>query len=150
MSATDLFEDDLLDLIFTNVAAPDVGDAGGLLPSVAPGSFYISLHTNAGAVADTHTQQTQFEAAYGGPYARIAVARSVAGWTVASGNVDNDAAITYIQSTTGPETEDQFGIGSAVSGVGVLQIYGAITTPLVVNNGVQPEFAAGALDIALD
>ena len=33
--ATDLFEDDLLDLIFTNIAAPNVGDAGGLQPSVA-------------------------------------------------------------------------------------------------------------------
>jgi hypothetical protein len=148
MSATNQFEDDLLDLIFTNVAAPNVGDAGGLQPSAAPGSAQISLHTNAGAVDDTHTLTTQFEAAYTN-YARQLVARSVAGWTVATGTVDNDAPITFPQSGSGPETEDQFGI--TLQGTGdVLQIYGAITTPLVVNNGITPEFAIGDLDISID
>ena len=150
MTATDFFEDDLLDLIFTNVAAPNVGDGPGLQPAATAGSFFISLHTDAGVVADTHTVQTQFEAAYPAPYARIGVARSVAGWTVASGNVDNDAAITYAQATGGSEVEDQFGIGSAVSGAGNLQIYGSLSSTLTVTNGIQPEFAAQALDIALD
>ncbi|MGB5280491.1 MAG: hypothetical protein WBN37_04160, partial [Arenicellales bacterium] len=110
MSATDLFEDDLLDLIFTNVDCPNVGDATGLLASSTAGSFYISLHT--GTLLDTHTAQTQSEAAYTS-YARQAVARSVAGWTVASGSVTNDAAITFPQATGGSETETYFGLGSA-------------------------------------
>jgi len=45
MSATNLFEDDLLDLMFTNVAAPNVGDAPGLPPSVGAGVWTIALHT---------------------------------------------------------------------------------------------------------
>lgn len=147
MSATDFFEDDLLDLIFTNVAAPNVGDAGGLLPSVAPNSFHISLHT--ALLLDTHTLQTQFEAAYSGPYARVAVARSVAGWTVASGTVDNDSAITYVTSTSS-ETETDFGIGFVASGAGNLQIFGVLSSSLAVSNGVTPEFAAGALDISIN
>lgn len=147
MSATNLFEDDLLDLYFTNVDAPNVGDAGGLQNSVVAGSLHISLST--AALAETHTLQTQNEAAYTG-YARQAVARSVAGWTVAAGNADNDAAITFPTSTSGPETETDVGIGFALSGAGVLQIFSALVASLIVNNGITPEFAIGALDTALD
>ena len=149
MSATDLFEEDLLDLIFTNVAAPNVGDGPGLLPSATAGSFYISLHT--GTLLDTHTSQQQTEAAYGS-YARQAVARSTAGWTVTTdgtGLVDNDSAITFPQASSGSETETDFGIGSASSGVGNLQIFGALTSSLAVSTNITPEFAAGALDITL-
>ena len=146
MPATDLFEDDLLDLIFTNVDAPNVGDAAGLQNSATAGSFYISLHT--GTLNDTHTAQTQSEAAYTS-YARQAVARSTAGWTVASGTVDNDSAITFPAATGGSETETDFGIGSATSGTGNLQLYGALTSSLAVSSGITPEFAAGALDISV-
>ncbi len=148
MSATNLFEDDLLDLIFTNVAAPDVGDAAGLPPSVAANSFHISLHTG-NVVSDTSTLQTDTEAAYTG-YGREAVARSTAGWTVSSGTVTNDAAITFTISTSGPETETDVGIGFAASGAGVLQIFSTLDADLVVNNGVTPEFAISALAISLD
>lgn len=147
MSATDLFEDDLLDLIFTNVAAPNVGDAGGLQPSIAAGNFYISLHT--ATLADNHTVQTQSEAAYTS-YARVSVARSTGGWTITSGTVDNDSAITYPAATGGSETETDFGIGSAASGAGNLQIFGALTSSLAVSNGITPEFAAGSLDISVN
>lgn len=148
MSATNLFEDDLLDLIFTNVAAPNVGDAGGLLPSAAPNSFHISLHTG-NAISDTSTLQTDSEAAYSG-YAREAVARSTGGWSVASGTVTNDALITFTISASGPETETDVGIGFATAGAGVLQIFSTLDADLVVNSGVTPEFAISALAISLD
>jgi hypothetical protein len=148
MTATNLFEDDILDLIFTNVAAPNVGDAGGLLPSATAGSWFISLHTGAG-VTDTSTLQTASEAAYTN-YARQAVARSLAGWTVASGVCTNDAIIGFPLSGSGPETETTVGLGSATSGAGNLQIYSALTSNLVVNNGVTPQFAISALAISVD
>lgn len=148
MSATNLFEDDLLDLLFTNVAAPNVGDAGGLLPSATAGSWFISLHTG-NVISDTSTLQTDNEAAYTG-YARQAVARSVAGWTVATGTATNDAAITFPISTSGPETETDVGLGFATSGAGVLQIFSTLDADLVVNSGVTPEFAISALAISLD
>lgn len=147
MSATNTFEDDLLDLLFTNIAAPNIGDAGGLQPSAGAGSFYISLHTS--PLLDTHTLQTQFESAYTS-YARVAAARSVAAWTVASGTVDNDAAITFPAATGGSETETYFGIGFASSGAGVLQFFGALTSSLAVSSGITPEFAIGALDVSVD
>lgn len=145
--ATDLFEDDLLDLIFTNVDCPNVGDAAGLQNSATAGSWYISLHT--ADPTDTATAQTASEATWGA-YARQAVARSVAGWTVASGNCDNDSVIQFPECTSGSETMTHVGLGSAVSGAGNLQIIGTISPNLAVSTGVQPEFAAGDLDISLD
>jgi hypothetical protein len=147
MSATDQFEDDVLDLLFTNVTAPNIGDATGIAGGVV-GTIQVSLNTDAGALTDVSTLATQDEAAYSN-YVRQSVVRSVAEWTVASGTVDNDNPISYPQSGNGPETEDQFGLCMQSAG-DFLQIYGAITTPLVVNTGITPEFAAGALDISLD
>ena len=147
MSATNQFEDDLLDLIFTNVAAPNIGDAAGLQPSAAAGSLYVSLHT--AAISDTTTAQNTSEAAYTS-YARVAVARSVSGWSIASGTVDNDSVIAFPAATGGSETETHFGLGFAASGTGFLSIWGALTASLAVSSGITPEFAAGALDITLD
>jgi len=149
MSATNQFEQDLLDLIFTNVAAPNVGDTSGILPSAAPTSVQVSLHT--AAMAETDTLSTANEAAYTG-YGRELVARSAAGWTVASpggvGTVDNDALITFGTATTS-ETETDFGLTLMSTG-NFLQIFGALTSSLAVSNGVTPEFAIQALAITLD
>lgn len=70
---------DLLNLLFNNVAAANIGNAGGLQPSTVAGSLYLSLHTaDPGAGGD----QTVNEATYTS-YARVAVARTTGGWTVA-------------------------------------------------------------------
>lgn len=146
---TNQAEDDFLDLYFTNVAWPNVGDASGLQPSTVAGSIHVSLHTG-DALADTDTDQTSNEAAYTG-YARQAVARSAAGWTVAGGTVDNDALIQFGEATAGtPETITDVGLGFALVGAGSLQFYGQVTSDLVVNTGVNPQFAIGALDVSID
>ncbi len=142
--ATDLFEDDLLDLIFTNVPAPNVGDAAGLLASASPGDYSISLHTT--TLTDTDTVQTASEAAYTG-YVRQDVVRSTGGWSVSGGACTNDAAINFVISTSGPESLLDVGLGGFA---GVLQIYSVLDATLVVNVGVTPEFAISALSISLD
>lgn len=146
MSATNQFEDDLLDLIFTNVDAPNVGDAGGLQNSAAAGNAFISLHTG-NTLADTTTDSTTAEAAYTG-YGRETVARSTSGFTVASGNVDNDAAITFGECTAGSETETDVGITFLTGNY--LQLWASLTADLAVSAGIIPEFAAGELNFALD
>ncbi len=143
MPATDLFENELLSLIFENDNIDNVGDATGLQGSTTAGTFEISLHT--GTLGDASTQTTS-EAAYTS-YARQTVARSTAGWTVTSGTASNDSAITFPQATGGSETETDFGIGSAVATE--LYIYGALTASLAVSNGITPEFAAGDLDVSV-
>ena len=143
MSATNNMETKILQLIFENADFTGIGDAGGLLGSVTPGVFYISLHV--GTLTDTSVQNTT-ETTYT-DYARQSVARSTAGWTVTADTADNDAAITFPLGTGGSGTVTDFGIGDGVSGATVLHFYGAIDTPLVVGSGVQPEFAIGALNI---
>lgn len=146
MSATNVLENGLLSLLFENSNYANVGDATGLRGSSTAGSFYISLHT---ANPNETGTQTTSEAAYTS-YARQAVARSTAGWTVASGAVTNDSAITYPAATGGSETETYFGTGSDVSGTGNLFIWGALSAGLAVSSGITPQFAAGALSITLD
>jgi len=146
MSATNVMENGLLSLIFENANYANVGDATGLRGSSTAGSFYISLHT---ANPNETGNQTTSEAAYGA-YARQAVARSTAGWTVASGTVDNDSVINFPAASSGSESETHFGIGSDVSGAGNLFFWGALTASLAVSTGITPSFAAGALDVTLD
>lgn len=146
---TNLAEDDFLDLFFTNVAFPNVGDASGLQPSTAAGNLHVSLHTG-DAVSDTSTLQTDNEADYTG-YGRQAIARSVAGWTVASGTVDNDALVQFGEKTGGADDViTDVGIGFASSGAGVLQLWGQVTADLTVSNGVNPQLAIGALDVSIN
>jgi hypothetical protein len=146
VSATNVLENGLLSLLFENANYANVGDATGLRGSTTAGVFYISLAT--ADPGETGTQTTS-ETAYTS-YARVSVARSTAGWTVASGNVDNDAAINFPACTGGSSTVTNFGIGSDVSGTGNLFIKGALAASLGVSNGITPSIAIGALDVSLD
>ena len=134
MSATNVFEAGLLSLIFENANYANVGDATGLRGSTTAGVFWISLHPS--NPNETGSQNTT-EAAYTS-YARVSVARSTAGWSVAAGVADNDAAITFPSATGGSETETHFGVGSDTSGAGNLFIWGALTASLAVSNGITP------------
>lgn len=146
MSATNVLENGLLSLLFENANYANVGDATGLRGSSTAGVFYISLHT---ANPNETGSQNTTEAGYTS-YARVSVARSTAGWTVASGVVDNDSAINFPAATGLSESETHFGIGSDSTGAGNLFIWGALTAPLAVSTGITPSFAAGALDVSLD
>ena len=146
MSATNVLENGLLSLMFENANYANVGDATGLRGSSTAGVFYISLHT---ANPNETGTQTTSEAAYTS-YARVSIARSTSGWSVASGVADNDSAITFPAATGGSETESHFGVGSDTSGTGNLFLWGALTAGLAVSSGITPQFAAGALDVTLD
>lgn len=146
MSASNVFENGLLSLIFENANYANVGDATGLRGSSTAGVFYISLHTSsAGEGGSQNTNETSYT-----NYARVSVARSTAGWTVASGTADNDAAITFPQCGASGATLTDFAIGSDSSGAGNMFMFGALTASLAVSNLVTPSFAAGTLDVSLD
>jgi hypothetical protein len=114
-------ENDFLLHYFQNADIANVGDAGGLQNSTTAGSLFVSLHTaNPGEAGS----QTTSECAYTN-YARVAVARSSAGWTVASNAVSNAAAVTFPESDTS-ETAMFWGIGRSTSGAGTLDFYGHI------------------------
>lgn len=142
MSKSNTFENDLLLLLFNNTNIANIGDATGLRGSSAAGNLYIALHTaDPGEAGD----QTTNEVAYTS-YARVAVARSSGGFTVATNTVTNAAAITFPQCTGGAATATHFSIGTSASGAGKILYSGALTASLAISNGITPEFAAGDLD----
>lgn len=146
MSMTNAAEAALLDLLFLNADWANIGDAGGLQNSATAGAFFISLHTaDPGEAGD----QTTSEASYTS-YARVSVARTSAGWTRAVSTISNAALVQFPQCTGGSNTLTNFGIGTASSGAGNLLLKGALTSSLSVSNGIQPQFAAGALTATVD
>ncbi len=141
-------ETDILDLYLTNVNAPNIGDAAGLLASATVGSLHLGCHTT--GLTDADTAQNSFEATYTG-YARQAVPRNVSNWTVTGDTGSNDNLIQFGEMTAGgPITITDVGFGFALSGVGYLDGFGAVVANLVVNNGVNPQLAPGAFDLTLD
>jgi hypothetical protein len=143
MSKADVFENDLLKLIFQATAIANLADNAATSPLT---NLYVSLHT--ADPGETGNQSTS-EATYTG-YARIAVARTAGGWTVTANAVENAAAINFPACTGGTNTITHFGVGVASSGATKLLYKGALTASLAVSAGITPSFAAGALDITED
>lgn len=147
MSATNAFETALLQLYFNNTDHANIGDAAGLQNSATAGSFYVSLHT--ADPGETGTQSTS-ETAYTG-YARLAVARSGAGWTVSGNTASNAAVLTWGTCTASPGAAiTHFGIGTDSSGAGNLLFSGALGASYTVAVSNAPTAAIGAISTAAD
>lgn len=142
MSKGNTWENDLMLLVFNNTDAALIGDATGLRGSSTAGSLYVSLHT--GDPGEGGNQQTN-ECAYTS-YARVAVARSGAGWTVTGNAVTNAALVQFPQCTGSSETATHFAIGTASSGAGKVLYRGALSSSLAISSGIQPQFGAGEID----
>jgi len=139
MSKSNAFETALLGLIFENTAIANVGDASGLRATTTAGSLFFSLHTaSPGEAGD----QTTSEVAYTS-YARVAVARSTAGWTVTGNASAADANVTFPAGTGGSGTATHWGLGTSSTGAGLLLYYGAISPSIVCGSGVTPQLTAG-------
>lgn len=149
MSLSNSAESDLLSLIFKNTTWAGVGDVTGLVGSGTAGSLYIALHT--ADPGEGGTQSTS-EATYTS-YARVAVARSGAGWTVsgtAPTQVANAAAVTFPMATGGTNTLTYFSVGVASSGANEIIVSGALTSSLAVSTNITPSFAIGDLTVTCD
>lgn len=146
MSMSNASETATLLLYFNNTNFANIGDATGLRGSSTAGSYYIALHTaDPGEAGD----QTTSEATYTG-YARIAIARSGAGFTVSTNTVSNAAIAAFAACTGGSNTITYFSIGVASSGASVIIVSGALTASLAVSNGITPSFAIGAMTCTID
>ena len=145
-SKTNTFETDILELCFNNTDLAGIGDGTGLQGSTAAGSFYIALFT-----ADpTDSGSVTNEATYTG-YARVAVARTSGGWTIAGNNASNTAAVTFAECTAGSNTITHFGICKAgTASVQDLIFHGDLDSSLAVSSGIIPEFIIGAIDVNED
>jgi len=137
-AATHTLANQLLKLLFNNVALTGIGTTAGLPGTTTPGNLYVSLHTadpgNAG-------EQTTSETNYGG-YARVAVARTASGWTITDNAFTNTATVQFPACTSGSSTVTHVGIGTAATGAGKLLWRAAFGTPpaLAVSIGIAPKF----------
>lgn len=141
MSKSNQHENDYMLLMFNNVAAAGIGDAGGLRPSVAAGNFYIALHT--GDPGEAGTQATA-EATYTG-YTRMAVARTAAGFTVTANAVNLVANLDFPQCTANPGAPlTHFSIGDDASGAGKIRYKGSLSPVVTTAVGVVPRLSTAA------
>ena len=141
---TNTFENDIALLLFNNTSITDIGDAGGILQSVADGNLYVALFTADPTEAGTQTNEATF-----GAYARQAVPRTVGGWTVSTNQASNAALITFPEATSGSETITHFGIMDSLT-TGTMLFHSNVTTPRAVATGVTLEYAIGALTVTFD
>lgn len=134
MSKSNSWENSLLLLLFNNTNVANVGDATGLRGSSAAGSLYVSLHTaDPGEAGSQTTNETSYTS-----YARVAVARSGAGWTVTGNSVSPASNISFPACTGSTATITHFGVGTDSSGAGTLLYKGTVTSNISVSTGVTP------------
>ena len=131
----------ILALIFNATAWADIAENDTSSPI---GNLYLSLHTGDPGVGGS---QTTNETAYTN-YVRIAVVRTTSGWDVPSGGATANAALAqFAQCGVTGATITHVAIGTASGGAGTVLYAGALSSSLAVANGIQPQFAAGALDV---
>jgi len=142
MSIGNVFENDLMRLIFNATAIANVADNAATAPLT---NLQYSLHTaDPGEAGD----QTTSEATYTG-YARVAVARTSGGHTVTNNSVSPAANIDFPAGTGGSGTVTHFAVGSAASGTGKILFSGTVTPNIVTGSGVTPRLTT-ASTITLD
>jgi hypothetical protein len=141
MPKSTTFCNDILALIFNATAIADLAENDSTSPAA---NLYLSLHTADPGVGGA---QTTNETAYTN-YVRIAVARTTGGWDVpAAGATANAALAQFAQCGVTGATITHVAIGTASGGAGKVLYAGALSSSLAVANGIQPQFAAGALDV---
>lgn len=136
---TDVFENDILKLIFNGTPIANIADDAALSPL---GSLYLSLHTADPTDAAASGQATN-ETTYTG-YARVAVSRTSGGWTVTNNVVSPAATVSFPQCSGGNATCTHVGIGTAASGTGKLLYSGALTPAIPVASGVVPQITTAS------
>jgi len=120
MSKGNIYEEDLLKLIFNATAMADLAENDATSPAT---TLTVALHTADPGEAGT---QATNETAYTG-YARIAVARTTGGWTVTGGSVSPVANIDFGECTASPGGAiTHFSVGT---GVGNKLLYSGTVTP---------------------
>lgn len=131
----------VLALIFNATTWNDIAENDTTAPVA---NLYVSLHTADPGVGGS---QLTNETAYTN-YVRVAVVRTTSGWDIPSGGATANAAlIQFAQCGVTGATLTHVAIGTASSGAGLVLYAGALSSSLAVANGIQPQFAAGALDV---
>jgi hypothetical protein len=140
----DTFRNDLLKLIFNATPIANIADNAATSPLT---SLYVSLLS---AWPGSAGNQTTNELAYTG-YARVAVARTSGGWSVAANTVSPVANIDFGACTAGSATAMFAGLGTASSGTGKLLGFATIGgAPQIVSAATTDTITAYSHGLAVD
>lgn len=140
MSKSNTAENEMLLHYFNNASIPNIGDATGLRGSTAAGNFYLTLHTADPGEAGTAATN---EIGYTG-YARKAVARAPAGFTVTGSSVSLTADVDFGKMTGGAGgTVTHFAVVKESSGASVVLYKGPVSPTIAVANGIIPRLETG-------
>jgi hypothetical protein len=138
MSRTTSWANKSAKIFYQGTPIANVADNAATAPLT---SLYLALHTASPGEAGT---QATSECAYTS-YARVAVARSSAGFTVTN-NVITLTAVMAFPTSTGVldnETATFFSVGTLASGAGEIIDYGPIPTSILIEFGTEPKLGAG-------
>jgi len=138
MSKSDVFENDLLKLIFNGTAIAGLADNAASGPLT---NLYISLHTADPGEAGT---QTTSEATYTG-YARVALARTAAGWVVTGNSVSPAALVNFPACTAGTNSCGFLAVGTLATGAGKVLYSGTISPAIAAQAGVTPQLTTSTV-----
>lgn len=142
MSFGNTFETDILSLIFNGTAITNIADNATTAPLT---NLYVALHTaDPGEIGVQSTSEATYTS-----YARVAVARSGAGWTVTGNSVSPAANIDFPEATGGTNTITHVSIGVASTGTTKILAKGALSTSIAVSTGTIPRITT-ATTITLD
>jgi hypothetical protein len=136
---------DILGLALNATPIANIADNAASSPVT---QLFIALHT---ASPEAGTQNTN-EVSYTG-YSRVAVNRnnSTKKWTLTGASAVNVDPISFGIDTVGNNiTATHFSVGTLASGAGEVLYCGLLTAQLVINPGITPSFAAGAITITED
>lgn len=142
MSMSNTLETALLALIFTATAWANMADNAATSPQT---NIHCALHT--ADPGESGTMSTS-EAAYTS-YARVNVARSGSGWSVASGSCSPVANIDFPAGTGGSGTVTHFSTGKTGGGAADIWFSGTVTPSIATGNGITPRLTT-ATAITLD
>jgi hypothetical protein len=129
-SKSNVFENDVLKLVFNATPIPDLADNDATSPCT---NLSVALHTaDPGETGD----QTTSEIAYTG-YGRVNVPRTTGGWTVTGNSVSPVANIDFGVMTAGAGgTVMYFSVGTGAANKMLYR--GTVTPNINVVNGVLP------------
>lgn len=147
MSKGNVFENELMLHVFNNSDIALIGDATGLRGSSTAGSLHVALHSTwPGEAGDQETGEVAYTS-----YARVAVARSGAGWTVSNNSVVPAAAIEFPACTGSTATANFWTIGTASSGAGKILYANVIgAAPTVLTGATSDTITSPAHGLVVD
>jgi hypothetical protein len=135
MSKSDVFENDLLKLIFNATPIAGLADNAASAPVA---TLYLALHT---ADPGEAGNQSTSEISYTG-YARAGIARTAGAFTVTNNSVSPVANTSWPASTGGTGgTATHWSIGTLATGTGKILYSGPLTPNITVVSGVQPVYS---------